>query len=217
LILGVSASGEWINQGGFFSLVDGTKWEAITKAHEYVELWANPTDPVWTQQFDPPPPSPASMSHACAMNSKSPDRVIFIAYTDPTNAMYQSEAGWETVLKQDVATIKMKYPGVQKIELLTMIRGPMTQGGMTYPGGYNCDPALKEDIVAPYTDQAIAAVAMQDPVVAVGPKFYVGDCTWWCTNGSGTGPHFICQKMPCTPGKPDLAAKMIADYYNMHP
>jgi hypothetical protein len=217
LILAVSASGEWVNQGGYFNLVDGTRWEAITKAHEYVELWADPNDAVWTQQFDPPPPSPASASHTCAQNSKSPDRVIFVAYTDPTNKTYQSESGWETVLKQDVATIKMKYPSVQRIEILTMIRGPMTQNGMTYPGGYNCDPAIMEDIVQPYTDQAIAAVAMQDPTVAVGPMFYVGDCSWWCTNGSGTGPHFICSKTPCTPGKPDLAAKMIADYYNAHP
>jgi hypothetical protein len=147
-----------------------------------------------------------------------PDRVIFIAYTDPTDPTYQSEQAWENVLNQDVATIQMKYPSVRRIELMTMIRGPMSQGGMTYPGGFNCDTDLMEDVVQPYVDDAIQAVAGQNPsLVVAAPKFYVGDCSWWCTDGSGTGPHFVCNGAAnCTDGQPDVAAKMIADYYNTH-
>jgi hypothetical protein len=219
LILGVSATGEWINQGGFFAAVaDGTRWEAITKVHEYVQLWADPNDPAWSQQFDPPPPSPASASHSCAQQATAPDRVILIGYTDPTDPTYQSEGAWENVLNQVVATIRMKYASVQRIELMTMIRGPMSQGGMTYPGGVNCNPDSMEDIVQPYVDQAIDAVATQNPsLVVAAPKFYVGDCSWWCTSGSGTGPHFLCSGAAgCTDGRPDLAAQMIADYYDSH-
>jgi hypothetical protein len=92
-----------------------------------------------------------------------------------------------------------------------MVRGPMMNGGMTYPGGYNCDPPLQEDIVQPYVDQAIMAEATKHRgLVVAGPKFYVGDCTWWASTreaGTGRGPHFIPGGMPA------LEAQKIADYY----
>ena len=210
LILGVSASGEWIDQGGFFDLVDGTRFEARTKAHEFIETWPGDTM-VWTQPFNPggPAPQPGGTPHACAEHASAPDRVLLVAYTDPHNTTYQSQMGWETALEQDVAAIRTRYPSTGRIELLTMVRGPLLHGGMTYPGGYNCDPALEEDIVAPYVDQAIAAEATKHPgVVFAGPRFYVGDCSWWTPNGAGRGPHFVPD------GQPALEAQKIADYYD---
>jgi hypothetical protein len=205
----LSASGEWINQGGFFNLVDGTKFEARTKAHEYIETW--PTDTaVWTQPLSPagPAPEPGGTPHACAQNSDAPDRVILIGYTDPNETAYHSEAAWEGALDKDIAAIQMHYPSAKSIELITMVRGPLMQGGMTYPGGFNCDPALMEDIYQPYTDQAMANEATKNPgLVVAGPKFYVGDCSWFTTNGAGRGPHFVPNGMPAT------EAQKIADYY----
>ncbi len=208
----MSASGEWIDQGGFFGLVSGAQWEAITKFHEYVELWPTDTS-VWMQAYNPagPSPQPGGMAHACAQNASSPDRVLLIAYTDPTNAAYHTQTAWEGALEQDVAAIQMHFPSVSRIELLTMVRGPMMQGGQTYPGGYNCDPSLEEDIVQPYVDMAIAAEATKHPgLVTVAPKFYVGDCTWWASakaGGTSRGPHFIPDGMPA------LMAQKFADYY----
>jgi hypothetical protein len=90
-----------------------------------------------------------------------------------------------------------------------MVRGPLIQAGTTYPGGYNCDLDLEEDIVAPYVDEAIAAEATNHPgLVFAGPKFYVGDCSWWTPNGTGRGPHFVPD------GQPALEAQKIADYYH---
>ena len=210
LILGVSATGEWIDEGGFFDLVDGTRFEARTKAHEFIEAWPGDTM-VWTQPFNPggPAPQPGGTPHACAEHASAPDRVLLVGYTDPHNPTYQSQMGWETALEQAIAAIFAQYPSTERIELLTMVRGPLMQGGMTYPGGYNCDPELEEDIVAPYVDQAIAAEAVKHPgLVLAGPKFYVGDCSWWARNGAGRGPHFMPD------GQPALEAQKIADYYH---
>jgi hypothetical protein len=209
LFLGLSASGEWVNQGGFFNLVDGTVFEARTKAHESIELWPADTA-VWTQPLDPggPPPQPGGTPHACAHNSMAPDRVLFTAYMDPKNVAFQTQAAWEMALEQDVAAIQMHYPSVKRIELLTMVRGPLMQRGMTFPGGFNCNTALQEDIVPPYADMAIAAVARKHAgLVVVGPKFYVGSCMWWSTKAAGRGPHFLPDGMPA------LEAQTIADYY----
>jgi hypothetical protein len=209
LILGVSATGEWIDEGGFFDLVDGTRFEARTKAHEFIETWPSDTM-VWAQPFNPagPAPQPGGPPHACAESASAPDRVLLVAYTDPKNTTYQGQPGWETALEQDIAAIRAQYPSTTRIELLTMVRGPLMQGGTTYPGGYNCDKALEEDIVAPYVDQAIAAEATKHPaLVFAGPKFYVGDCSWWTPSGAGRGPHFVPQ------GQPALEAEKIADYY----
>jgi hypothetical protein len=209
LVLGVSATGEWIDQGGFLDLVDGARFEARTKTHAFVELWPGDTM-VWTQPFNPggPAPQPGGAPRACAEHPDAPDRVLFVAYTDPHNPTYQSQSGWETALEQDIATLQAKYPSVTRIELLTMVRGPLMKGGMTYPGGFNCDPSLEEDIVAPHVDQAIAAEAARHPgLVFAGPKFYVGDCSWWTPSGAGRGPHFVPD------GQPALEAQKIADYY----
>jgi len=212
LILGVSATGEWINQGGFFDRVDGDRFEARTKVHAYVELWSSDTT-VWSQSFDPagPPPQPGGTAHTCAKNADAPDRVILVGYTDPKNVAYQSQTAWETALEDTVGAIQGHYPSVKQIELLTMVRGPLVQGGTTYPGGFNCDPALQEDVVAPYVDLAIGAEAVKHPgLIVAGPKFYVGDCSWWGPSSptrDGRGPHFV------PGGMPELEAQKMADYY----
>jgi len=212
LILGVSASGEWVDQGGLFNLLDGARFEARTKSHEFVERWAGDTE-VWTQPLNPAgaAPQPGGTAHACAQHSDAPDRVVFIGYTEPKNVAYRSQAAWEAALEQAVGAIQAHHPSVKRIELLTMVRGPLMQNGVVYPGGFNCDPALEEDIVAPYVDLAIAAEAAKHPgTVVSGPKFYVGDCSWWTESGAGRtgrGPHFVPNGMPA------LEAQKIADYY----
>jgi hypothetical protein len=213
LLLGLSSTGEWVNQGGFLTLVDGTRWEAITKEHEYVQLFADPTDTIWTQHFDPPD---AGVPHSCAANSTTPDRVIVVVFATNTDTTYNDfadptdptvQAAWVTILGSVVTTVQSKYTSVKRIELMTMIRGPGTSGP-----GTDCMPAATtthEDIVEPWVDNAIAIVAQNNPsLVFAAQKFYVGDCSWFATNG---GPHFL------PGGRPDLVAQMVAAYYTLHP
>ena len=115
-------------------------------------------------------------------------------------------ANWESILTTGVATIRGKYPSVKRLEIMSMVRGPGTSGP-----GTECQPAATtnhEDVVEPWIDNAIAAVAKAQPtLVFAAPKFYVGNCSWFA-NG---GPHFI------NGGSPNLVAQMIAAYYNQHP
>lgn len=208
MILGVSATGEWVNQGGFYKLVDGTRWEARTREHAYAHLW--PTDMTfWTAPFDPavgPTGTPTGMpAHACSQGSTSPDRVVFIAFEAIADAAYHTQMAWQMNFEQVVTAIQSHYPGVKRIELMTMVRGPGTTGPGTSCG-------TDEDIIQPYIDSAITAVAMNHAqLVVAAPKIYVGACNWF----DGTGPHF-CANGACA-GKPDLVAKLIADYYKAHP
>jgi len=178
-----------------------------------VQNFADPNDSIWTQPFDPPD---AGVPHKCVANSTSPDRVIVVVFATNTDTTYNDfanpsdptvEASWVTILGTIVTTIQAKYPSAKRIELMTMIRGPGTSGP-----GTDCMPAATtthEDIVEPWVDNAIATVAQNHPsLVFAAPKFYVGACSWFATDG---GPHFL------PGGQPGLVAQMVAAYYTLHP
>ena len=45
LVIGILATSQWWN-AGFTKLVNGAKWELIWVHSGFVELWANPNDPI---------------------------------------------------------------------------------------------------------------------------------------------------------------------------
>src|SRR5712691_12060158 len=67
-LLGVSVTGDWFG-AGFESGIDGSRWQARSRSHAFVELWADPASDLWTL----PPQSP------CTQRSDDPDRVILTA------------------------------------------------------------------------------------------------------------------------------------------
>jgi hypothetical protein len=178
--------------------------------HEYLTLYANANDPIWTDPFDPNPGTP----HPCAQDSKAPDRIIWIVF-EPSNLTEYNDytnlndptvvANWVTALKAGLTTLVAKYPAVKRIEIMTFPRGPGDAGP-----GTDCEPAATtdhEDVVEPWVDNAIAEVAADQPtLVFAAPKFYVGNCDWFA-NG---GPHFL------DGGQPGLVAQMFAAYYKLN-
>ena len=58
-VMGVSVTGDWF-AAGFEALVDGARFQAVTRTHAFVELWGNPKDPVWSI----PPVSPCARDAA---------------------------------------------------------------------------------------------------------------------------------------------------------
>lgn len=154
-------TGDWF-QAGFEQGIDGDRWQALSRSHAFIELWADPRSDLWSL----PPQSP------CATRARDPDRVIFTG----VNWEYTTRAQWEAQLDAVVITIKGKYPGVRRIDLLTMLRGP---------GNRTCgDP---KTVVAPYIDEAIAAVvARRAPLVFAGPKVETETCGPFIKGG----PHY---------------------------
>ena len=185
-MLGVSVTGDWFH-AGFEDGLAGEKWQVKWQSQAFVEKWADPTHEVWSQ----------AVESNCANSSSNPDRVIFTA----VNWTYTSESPWETQLTAAIETIKLKYPAVKEIDVMTMLRAPNNQicGNPQTAGA-------QQQVIASYTDQAILAVAGKYPtLVRVAPKFYAPSCDVFQTDS----PHFAT-------GKAAVVAKLIHDYYVDH-
>jgi hypothetical protein len=182
LIIGINATQEWYSKG-FETMVDNAKWE-LTKVHSgFVELWADPKNAIWNTTY----------SSACAQNPGNPDRIIFIALNFDTTTLDQ----WVPPLTAVVKNLKMKYPGVKRIELGTFVRAP---------GNKPCPQApAKRSTIAPAEDQAIEMVAAANPdLVRVHPRFEAKTCSEF----SGNPPH------PSAAGGAAWS-KMYAEHYGL--
>jgi hypothetical protein len=180
-LIGLATSDQWWPT--FQMGVDKTKWEFTFQHHGYLEMFADPTSPYWNNPLTSP----------CTLASTAPDRVIFVPFSMTLNTL----DGWVTNLKKLVDTIKGKFPGVKRIELMTTLRSP---GNMLCAN--DNDPGT---IVPAYVDQAIQMVADgSGGLVTVGPKIEVGSCSWWMMTTS------------LTPAGATGAGQLVSAYYQAH-
>jgi hypothetical protein len=164
LVIGILATQQWWN-AGFTKLVNGAKWELIWVHSGFVELWANPNDPIWQ--------SPVTMP-TCAQNAKTPDRILFVAL----NFNFMTLAEWLPPLTAAAKNLQMKYPSAKRIELGTFVRAP---GNMPCP-----QAPPPRSTISPAEDEAIAMVAQTNPsLFAVMPKFEAKSCNEFI----GNPPH----------------------------
>lgn len=166
LVIGIQATEEWYSFG-FETMVDNSKWELIWVHSGFVELWADPNDPVWSTAVTSP----------CAQNPGKPDRVIFLAL----NFDYNTLAQWTPVITSSVANLKAKYPSAKRIELMSFIRAP---------GNNPCPQApAKRSTITPAQDDAMAMAAAADPgLVVVAPKFEAKSCSEFNSNPPHPSP-----------------------------
>lgn len=180
-VTGLQATGQWYAAGFEMDGVDDAHWQAKTQHLAYIEKWADPNHPVWNQAITSP----------CANGSDNPDRVVFVGFSPPS----MTEAVWEASLIADITTIKAKYPAVQEIDVMSMVRAP---GNQLCPG--NTDPLV---MIAPYVDQAIAAAVARFPGLAkVGPQIYAPNCD-----------AFVANDTDLVPVGAAAVAKMVASYF----
>ncbi len=156
---------EWF-AAGFENVVDNKRWQAKWREDAYVEEWADPQSSFWTAQI----------SSACANNTATPDRVVF----GTVSFKYKTQTEWRQGITQAVNTIKAKYPGLKRMDLVTQIRGP---NNMLCPTA----PTAGETIaVPPEQDAAMGEVAAAFPgFVFVGPRVQAHSCSEFV----GGGPH----------------------------
>jgi hypothetical protein len=180
MMIGINATDEFY-KAGFESVVDNARWESVRVHSGFVDLWANPASGLWGTA----PTSP------CAMNPRSPDRVIFVGL----RFEWTDKAQWVQALTGVVKNIKTKFPMVKRIELASFVRAP---------GNKACGsaPAYRSTI-HPSQDQAIEEVVATDPVLLrASPKFEVTACS----DFSGNPPHFAGN------GAKNVA-KLVGEYY----
>jgi hypothetical protein len=199
LVLGLFTTSQWFNgtnPGGasmdfLMDGVDANKWESKTLKYSYIEKWIPANSTNWDLVTNNP----------CAANSTMPDRVVFVGFSPGTVSMDQTQTGWETLLNEMIATIRMKYPTVKEIDMLTMGRAP---------GNVLC--ANNNDVwtvIPPYEDAAYTAVAAAStsfPVI-VGPKYFVPDCN----------SYEFANDTDYTMAGSNSIAQQLATYYVAHP
>jgi hypothetical protein len=193
LVIGNSTTQQWFD-GGFLTHagIDATHWEMYWVAHHYIDSWANPADAGWTTALD--------MGHACASDSTTPDRIIFVVTYAPP---YPPEATYQTDLTSIVNNIEAKYPSARRVELMTLIRAPANSGTAC------SSQANNEQSIPPAEDDAIAAVASAPTfagLVVALPPAYVPSCSDFIADA----PQYTAA------GATDIAA-VYGAYYAAHP
>lgn len=182
-LMGVSVLGEWFS-AGFEAFVDDARWQAISKLHAYVDLWADPAATVWDTELTSP----------CADGSTDPERVLFLA----CDWTYTTAAEWNAALTAVVENLKARYPALEHVEILTMLRAPGNQ-----PCGAAGSP---ETVVQPVVDEAVATVvAAYAGFVSAAPPFEAPDCDVFLLGG----PHLL-------PDGKAAIAKLYGEYYATH-
>jgi len=180
-LIGLWVASQWWSS--FEKGVDGNKWEFMFQHHGYLEMFADPASPYWMN----------AVSSKCTMSAATPDRVVFLPFSLSLNTMDE----WVTNLTKAVETMKGKFPGVKRIELMTTLRSP---GNV--PCANDNDP---NTVVPPYVDAAIQTVAdASGGLVTVGPKIEVGNCNWWAGGTDLTGAGNTG------------AGQLLAAYYQTH-
>jgi hypothetical protein len=166
LMMGILATEEWYDFG-FESIVDNAKWELEYVHSGFVELWADPKDPVWSTKA----------SSLCAQNADKPDRIVFLALNFDFNTLDQ----WLPPVTAVVKNLRDKYPSARRIELMSFIRAP---------GNMACSQApAKRSTITPAQDQALAMVAAANPgLVVVAPKFEAKSCSEFSSNPPHPSP-----------------------------
>ena len=163
-VIGLWVASQWWDS--FEKGVDTAHWEFMFQHHGYLELFADPASPFWANE----------VSSKCTTADATPDRVVFL----PFSLTLMTLDDWVKNLTQVVATMKAKYAGVKRIELMTTLRGPMNM-----PCANDTDP---NTVVPAYVDQAIQMVAdASGGLVAVGPKIELTSCDWWAGGTDLTG------------------------------
>jgi hypothetical protein len=182
LVIGIQATADWFN-GGFESMVDGTKWELMAVHSGFVTYWADPKNGIWGSK----------PSSACATNADNPDRVILTALY--LHWMTAPVDQWVTTLSAAVMNFKAKYSNLKNVELATFVRSP---GGKPCPGGMEF-----KSFITPEQDMAYDKMPALFPgLVTVAPKVEVTSCAEY----GGNPPHL-------TGAGKSASAKKLADIY----
>lgn len=149
--------------------IDNDRWQMKARQSGYITEWSNPDSPFWNHPVQSP----------CASGSESPDHVVLTVLSWRPECC-TTQAQWEAQVTKAVATLKSKYAGLKRVDLMTVVRSP---GNKTCPA-----PPAKGEYVAmpPELDGGLAAVAARFPgLVFVGPKVEASSCDAF----QGGGPH----------------------------
>ena len=154
-VIGITTTGQWYS-AGFEKVVDDARWQNTHVEMGHLEKWADPANPIWNSPIVSP----------CAMNSKTPDRIVFCAVKYEWTTMEEFLPAYIAVINN----IKTKYPSVKHVDLMTYERAP---------GDMECKGANRPTYswIKPVQDEAAAMTAAMFPgFISICPKWEVKSC-----------------------------------------
>jgi hypothetical protein len=182
-VVGITTTGEWY-RSGFENVVDNARWQNTHVEMGHLEKWADPANGIWNVTIDSP----------CAMNSKTPDRVVFSAVKYEWTTVDQFLPAYISAIHN----FQTKYPSIKQIWLMTYERAP---------NNMQCDGANRPTYswIRPAQDQVAAMMpAMFPGFVYIAPKWEVDKC----------GDFGLC---PHLSGAANMAeAKKIGEFFLTH-
>jgi hypothetical protein len=182
-VVGITTTGEWY-RSGFENVVDNARWQNTHVEMGHLEKWADPAHAIWNVAIDSP----------CAMNSKTPDRVVFSAVKYEWTTVEQFLPAYISAIHN----FQTKYPSIKQLWLMTYERAPMNK---------QCDGANRPTYswIREAQDQVAAMMpAMFPGFVYVAPKWEVDKC----------GDFGLC---PHLSGAANMAeAKKIGEFFLQH-
>jgi len=155
-VLGITTTGEWYN-AGFEDVVDDGRWQITPIEMGHLEKWADPAHEIWQ----------SPIQSACSQNSKLPDRIVFNATKYEWTTVEEFLPAYVAV----VNNIKIKYPTVKRVDLITYGRAP---------GNVECVGANRPtySYIKAVQDTAAAMIpAMFPGFVFVAPKWEHKSCS----------------------------------------
>jgi len=167
-------------------VVDNAKWQLRWRSLGFVDQWADPQNSIWTEP----------LVSACANGSTSPDRVLYTG----VNWTYTTAAEWVPQLTA-VSRTSRPVSGRQRDRFdddAARARNKIC--------GKPSGSSTREQVTAPFVDEAIATVAAKYPtLVRVAPPFYAPNCDVFLPDS----PHYAA-------GKAAAVSKVFSDYYVNH-
>ncbi len=188
-LMGPNVAGEWFD-AGFEAAVGSAGWQVKAPHHSFVDDWAKPDHDVWREQDCQGTYTECETRSRCE-NAAAVDRLLFVTQTG--DYLGTSQASWQALINSAIATAKAKYPGLQRIELLTFVRGP---------AGKDCGGETTVSAQLDAAQQAIAAASLG--FVAVGPQLTASSCELFsgAPHMTSAGNQQIAQALAAFYGKP---------------
>ena len=154
-VLGIHTTYEWY-AAGFEKIVDDARWQ-VSGIEAAQFSWANANAGAWNSPITSP----------CTMNSRTPDRIVFTGVDSASTTVAEFLPQYVSVIN----IIKMKFPSVKRVDLMTLARAP---GDMECKGANRSNSSW----IKPAQDDAIAmTVAMFPGFVFATPKLEVKACS----------------------------------------
>jgi hypothetical protein len=166
------------------TMLDSAHWQDVSMTNAYLELWGDPNNNIWK----------TAVMSACTAGSANPDRVLLVTYSPNL----KTEMQFHDAIDKAVATIKVKFPGVKRIELLTSVRSTKNQPCPGHDDMFVLVPA--------YVDSAIAAAAAASAGEVVAGLKVEADCN-----------SFMQANADLTMAGATMVGQAYADYYKLHP